>query len=119
MALTKKKANEREHRNIGIDAKAPKNKCDDVRCPWHGKIALRGRIFSGKVTSTKANKTAIIKWGYTFFIPKYERYERRHSSVTAHVPSCIELKVGDTVRVSECRPLSKTKTFVVFEKKGE
>jgi small subunit ribosomal protein S17 len=31
----------------------------------------------------------------------------------------MDLKVGDAVKIAECRPLSKTKHFVVVEVKGE
>jgi len=104
---------------IGIKAVEPTAKCNDPKCPWHGSISLRGRIFEGIVTSTKGIKTAIVKWGYTFFISKYERYERRHSRVVAYKPDCIELKIGDKVKIMECRPISKTKNFMVVEKLGD
>jgi small subunit ribosomal protein S17 len=103
-------------RNIGIKAEPPKNTCKDIKCPWHGRLSLRGRIFTGKVVSDKASKTVIVRWDYHSFIPKYERYERRHSKVVAYNPECIDAKKGDIVRISECRPLSKTKKFVVIEK---
>lgn len=104
------------HRNIGIDASPPEKTCNDVKCPWHGSLPIRGRTFVGKVVSSKSAKTAIVKWGYVHFIPKYERYERRHSRIVAYNPKCINAKPGDTVRIAECRPLSKTKSFVVIEK---
>ena len=63
----------------------------------------------------RAQKTAIIERGYLHFVPKYERYERRHSRITAYRPGCIDVAVGDRVKIAECRPLSKTKTFVVVE----
>jgi small subunit ribosomal protein S17 len=102
--------------NIGMDVKAPEEICNDVKCPWHGKLSIRGRIFTGEVVSDKAPKTVVVKWGYHHFISKYERFERRHSSVAAFNPECINAKKGDIVRIAECRPLSKTKTFVVIEK---
>ena len=34
----------------------------------------------------------------------------------AHVPEGITLSVGDTVRIAECRPISKTKNFIVIER---
>jgi small subunit ribosomal protein S17 len=114
MALSNKKRAERK--TIGITAVPPSGRCDDEKCPWHGKLSVRGRVFQGKVTSIKGVKTAIVKWPYTFFIPKYERYERRHSRVVAYRPECIVLEVGDTVKIIECRSLSKTKSFVVVEK---
>ena len=102
-------------KTIGIEAKKPERGCEDEKCPWHGRLSLRGKIIQGKVISGKAPKTVIVRWHFHRFIPKYERYERRHSSVVAYNPECIHAKKGDTVRISECRPLSKTKSFVVIE----
>ena len=103
-------------KNIGIEAKPPERKCQDVKCPWHGSLSLRGRIFIGEIVSDKAKKTVIVRWNYTQFIPKYDRYERRNTKVAAYNPDCIDAKKGDIVKIVECRPLSKTKTFVVIEK---
>ena len=108
-----------KHRNIGIEAKPPKKECNDIKCPWHGKLSLRGRIFVGKVVSDKAPKTVIVRWNFDHYITKYERYERKHTRTAAYNPECIDAKKGDTVRIIECRPLSKTKRFVVFEKVEE
>ncbi|MBL7160025.1 MAG: 30S ribosomal protein S17 [Candidatus Aenigmarchaeota archaeon] len=102
-------------KNIGVDAIPPKEVCSNVKCPWHGNLALRGRVFVGKVISAKANKTAVVEWAYSRYLQKYERYERRHSRVSAFNPECIEAKKGDTVKIMECRPLSKTKSFAVIE----
>jgi small subunit ribosomal protein S17 len=50
---------------------------------------------------------------------KYERFEKRTSVVSAHLPSCIgEVSLGDNVKVMECRPLSKTVSFCVIENTG-
>jgi len=103
-------------RNIGIEAKPPEKICDDPKCCWHGSLSLRGKIFIGEVVSDKAEKTVIVRWDYTHFIPKYERYERRHTKVAAYNPKCINAKKGDIVKIAECRPLSKTKSFVVIER---
>ena len=48
-------------RDIGIDAVPPKNECADGKCAWHGKLSVRGNIFQGKIVSSKARKTAVIK----------------------------------------------------------
>ena len=101
--------------NAGIDVKKPKKKCKDARCPFHGSLSVRGRIFSGKIKSTKAQKTVIVTWERSHYISKYERYEKRGSKVQAHVPKCIKVEEGDDVKIMECRPLSKTKHFVVVE----
>jgi len=102
-------------RNIGIEAKAPEDFCSDSKCPWHGTLSVRGRVLKGIVTSAKAPKTVIVRWDFHRFMPKYERYERKHNKVAAYCPECISVKKGDTVRIAECRPLSKTKRFVVIE----
>ena len=116
--MAKKTVKKRERgkpRDIGIKAAPPKQSCEDPKCPWHGTLPVRGQVFEGRVVSTKAQRTAIIERRYLHFIPKYERYERRHSRIVAYNPDCIDAKVGDVVKVAECRPLSKTKKFVVVE----
>lgn len=99
--------------NIGVDIKPPENTCEDEKCPWHGSLSVRGKVFQGVVKSSKPTNTVIIEWDFNLFIPKYERYERRKSRISAHNPFCIKAKEGDKVKVAECRPISKTKSFVV------
>ena len=41
------------------------------------------------------------------------------SRVAAHVPEEIDVEEGDMVRIAECRPLSKTKNFVIIENLGK
>jgi small subunit ribosomal protein S17 len=101
-------------RNIGIpNVEPPENTCEDFNCPFHGNLSVRGRIMEGIVTSTKMNKTIAFQTDYLSLIKKYSRYERRRSRKLAHLPPCIEVKVGDTVKVIECRPLSKNVSRVV------
>lgn len=102
-------------RNIGIAVTPPTKTCQDKHCPYHGTLSVRGRVIEGRVVSAKAQRTAIIEREYFHFIPKYERYERRHSRIVAYKPDCIDVAVGDKVKIAECRPLSKTKHFVVIE----
>jgi len=100
-------------KDIGIGLEQPKEECDDPKCAWHGKLSVRGRIFRGKVKSTKSHNTAIVEWGYDRLVRKYQRYERRKSRVTAHNPPCMKAREGESVVIAECRPLSKTKSFVI------
>ncbi|MBN2202597.1 MAG: 30S ribosomal protein S17 [Candidatus Aenigmarchaeota archaeon] len=102
-------------RNIGIEAKPPEGVCEDLKCPWHGTLPVRKLVLKGVVESAKASKTVIVRWDYHNYMTKYERYERRNGRVAAYCPLCISAKKGDTVRIAECRPLSKTKKFVVIE----
>ena len=99
--------------------KKPKKSCDDQNCPFHGSLPVRGRILDGAVISAKMDKTVVIRRDYQFYVPKFKRYERRHSHINAHSPPCLALKEGDRVRIAECRPISKTVSFVVIEKVEE
>lgn len=103
-------------RNIGVDLEAPKDTCNDKNCPYHGGLKVRGRTFTGTITGLDLNRTAKIEWKRSQYIPKYERYEIRKSSVKAHSPDCISAKKGDIVTIMECRPISKTKSFVIIHK---
>lgn len=104
---------------IGIDVPEPKSKCNDPNCPFHGTLPVRGQVLEGIVTNDKAERTITVERSFYKFIRKYERYEKRKSKISAHIPDCIQVQVGDAVKIAECRPLSKTKHFVVVEVKGE
>ncbi len=93
--------------------------CNDKNCPIHGGLKIRGAIMEGVVVSNKPKNTVIIERSYLRFIPKYERYERRKTRVSAHKPACMNIEIGDKVKIGECRKISKTKSFVVIEKIGE
>jgi small subunit ribosomal protein S17 len=108
---SKKKAEKKK--SIGIPISQPEKECKDTRCAWHGSLPVRGRVFKGTVKSAKSHNTVIVEWDYHRFIRKYERYQRQKSRVTAHNPPCIRAREGDSVVVAECRPVSKTKHFVV------
>jgi small subunit ribosomal protein S17 len=78
-------------------------------------ISVRGKTFTGKVVSAKMHKTVVVEWERRVLIPKFERYEKRRSKVSAHNPEEINAKEGDIVKITETRPLSKTKNFIVVE----
>ncbi|MCD6458210.1 MAG: 30S ribosomal protein S17 [Thermoprotei archaeon] len=104
-------------RNIGIPwIKPPENTCDDPKCPWHGRLPVRGILIEGRIEKIKMKNTAVITRDYLHFVPKYKRYERRRSKIHAHLPPCIEVKPGDKVIIGETRPLAKSVAFVVLSK---
>lgn len=78
-------------------------------------LSTRGRVFTGVVISNKMTKTATIEWGKRSYIPKYERYEKKRTRIHAHIPEGMIVSLGDTVKVMETRPISKTKTTLVIE----
>ncbi|MCD6443667.1 30S ribosomal protein S17 [Candidatus Bathyarchaeota archaeon] len=92
--------------------------CGDKNCPFHGTLSVRGQVLEGTVVSAKAKNTVIVLREYYHYVPKYRRYERRRSRIPAHCPPCLDVKEGDRVRIAECRPISKTVSFVVIEKLG-
>lgn len=94
----------------------PDKQCDDPKCPFHGSLSIRGRILEGTVISAKMNGTVIVQRDYLKYVPKYRRYERRRSHIPAHNPPCIDAADNSRVKIAECRPLSKTVSFVVVEK---
>ncbi|MBS7614250.1 30S ribosomal protein S17 [Candidatus Bathyarchaeota archaeon] len=93
--------------------------CNDPNCPFHGSLKIRGRILDGVVTSAKMDKSVIVRRDFVHHIKKYKRYERRHSHIPAHNPPCIGAQENDRVRIAECKPISKTISFVVIEKIGQ
>ena len=109
MAETKNKV-----RNIGIpNVDPPEKTCDDTHCPFHGNLSVRSKVREGVVTSTRMYKTIVFQTDYLSLIKKYARYERRRSKKLAHLPPCIEVRVGDSVKVVDCKPLSKNVSSVV------
>ncbi|MDY6780460.1 MAG: 30S ribosomal protein S17 [Halobacteria archaeon] len=100
---------------IGFDVPEPDTDCSDPNCPFHGELSPRGTVLEGRVDTDDMQKTVVVESEYEVKAPKYDRYMRRRSRVPAHSSPCIDASEGDTVRIAECRPLSKTKSFVVIE----
>jgi len=87
--------------------------CKDPKCPIHGQLRTRGKSFTAVVKSAKMQKSVTIEFERPFLVKKYHRYEKRYTTIKAHNPDCINVKEGQEVEIMECRPLSKTITFVV------
>jgi small subunit ribosomal protein S17 len=104
---------------MSLTFKKPKKTCKDSNCPFHGDLSIRGHVLEGVVVSARMDKTVVVERDYLQYIPKFVRYERRHSRISSHSPPCLEAKEGDRVKIAECRPISKTVSFVVVEKTGE
>ncbi|MGB9124210.1 MAG: 30S ribosomal protein S17 [Nitrosotalea sp.] len=102
-------------KNIGLPVKTPKSSCTDDLCPFHGVLSIRGKLVQGKVVSSKAPKTVVVQQEFPRFDIKLKRYARSQSKLHAHRPQCIDVKEGDIVLTAECRPLSKSVSFVVVE----
>ncbi|KXN68976.1 hypothetical protein CONCODRAFT_41204 [Conidiobolus coronatus NRRL 28638] len=117
---TKKAKGLRWYKDVGLGFKTPKEAIEgtyiDKKCPFTGNVSIRGRVLTGVVVSTKMKRTLIVRREYLHYIPKYNRYEKRHKNLAAHVsPAFIGVQNGDMVTVGQCRPLSKTVRFNVLK----
>jgi len=116
---TKKPVKLRFVRNVGLGFKTPKAASQgtyvDKKCPFTGNVSIRGRILRGIVQSTKMKRTIIVRRDYLHYIPKYNRFEKRHTNIPAHCSPCFSVKDGDIVTIGQCRPLSKTVRFNVLD----
>ena len=71
------------------------------------------RILQGVVVSDKQDKTITVKVERKIMHPLYKKFIRRSKKYAAHDENN-QFKAGDTVRIRECRPLSKRKTWEVL-----
>lgn len=74
----------------------------------------RRKVRIGRVLSDKMDKTLVVEIMRTMKHPLYERVIRVKSKLYAHDEKG-EGAIGDTVRVMECRPLSKLKRWRLVE----
>lgn len=72
------------------------------------------RILQGQVVSDKGDKTVVVLVERRFTHPVMKKTIRKTKRYHAHDPDN-KFKMGDAVRIVECRPLSKTKTWQVIE----
>jgi small subunit ribosomal protein S17 len=77
-----------------------------------GNTSKSGRTVTGTVISNKMNKTITVLVERRVQHPVYGKIVRRSSKLHAHDEenAC---NIGDLVTVAECRPLSKTKTWML------
>ncbi|HWD29544.1 MAG TPA: 30S ribosomal protein S17 [Rhizomicrobium sp.] len=73
------------------------------------------RVLQGVVVSDKNAKTIVVKVERRFTHPVMGKTVRRSKKYHAHDETG-EYKMGDIVRIRECRPLSKLKTWEAFER---
>ncbi|MDD3516712.1 MAG: 30S ribosomal protein S17 [Chromatiales bacterium] len=72
------------------------------------------RTIIGRVVSDKMDKTRTVLIERKVRHPLYGKYIRRSTKLHVHDENN-ETREGDTVMVKECRPLSKTKTWMLVK----
>lgn len=70
------------------------------------------RVLQGVVVSDKQDKTVTVLVERRVMHPIYKKYVRKSKKYAAHDENNV-VKEGETVRIRECRPLSKRKTWEV------
>ena len=76
------------------------------------------RILIGRVTGDKMDKTVTVLVDRRVMHPLYKKFIRRSKKYAAHDERNI-CRVGDTVRIIECPPISKRKAWAVVERNGQ
>jgi len=71
------------------------------------------RILQGKVVARSGDKTVVVTVERRVKHPLYKKYIRRTKKYAAH-DETNAVDIGETVRIRECRPLSKHKSFEVL-----
>ena len=71
------------------------------------------RILEGTVVSTKMDKTIVVEVERKFMHPLYKKFLRTTKKYHAHNENA-SIKVGDTVKIRETKPVSKTVTWEVY-----
>ena len=104
-------------RNIGITVKkSTRSPIDNEKNnPFNGTLSIRGKLFEGIVVNAKAKNTVTIEKKSFISFNKFRRYGRSKNRIHAHVPSNLDIEEGDRVIAAECRPISKSVSFVVIE----
>lgn len=72
------------------------------------------RVLQGTVVSDKADKTITVLVERRVRHPIYKKYIRRSKKYAAHDEKNAH-KTGETVSIIECRPISKSKRWMVVE----
>ncbi len=78
-------------------------------------MGANGKIFTGEVVSVKTIKTVVVAVISTYRHPLYKKLVRKTKRFMAHNES-LTLAVGDTVRIGETKPISRSKHFIVLNK---
>ena len=106
-------------RNIGINIKQSEKKPpeNEKNNPFNGSLSVRGKTFEGIVIKAKGKKTVVIQKESPIYFTKFRRYGRSKNRIHAHNPSNLDVEEGDRVIAAECRPISKTVSFVIVEVK--
>ena len=92
----------------------PAEQVEQVEVPEADGARLRRKIRTGVVVSAQNDKTVTVLVERQFAHPLYTKQVRKTKKYRAH-DETNECRTGDVVRITETRPLSKTKRWRVIE----
>ena len=76
------------------------------------------RVLEGNVVGNKTDKTITVLVERRFRHPVYKKYVKHTDKYSAHDPNN-QYNIGDRVSIIECRPISKTKRWIVTTADGQ
>lgn len=75
---------------------------------------IKAKTVTGSVISVSRDKSITVQIDRKMMHPKYKKYIKRTTKLHAHDEDN-KCQVGDTVVIQECRPISKTKSWMLVE----
>jgi small subunit ribosomal protein S17 len=114
----KRKAERRRARRLQERAKAAERRASapapEPLAPVHAPVEGRRRVRQGIVVSDKAEKTITVRIDFARRHRRYEKIVRSSTTLHAHDENN-DANEGDTVRVIESRPLSRSKRWALVD----
>jgi len=77
-------------------------------------VKIGKKVFTGKVVSDKMEKTIVVQVTRRTLHPIYQKYVTKSRKFKAH-DEASQAHIGDTVKIVECRPVSKEKCWALVE----
>ena len=75
------------------------------------------KMITGKVIKTEMNKSAVVSVERLVKHPVNGKYIKRSTKYHIHDENN-KCSVGDVIKIKQCRPISKTKTWILVEDQG-
>src|SRR5437899_12162006 len=87
-------------RDVGIDVPIPEKPCTDPKCPYHGRLSVRGQTLEGVVVSTRMQNTVGINSQFLRLIRKNQSTEHRTTRKNVVAQQCSWVQITPRVPVA-------------------
>jgi len=75
---------------------------------------MNNKLFAGCVSKISGQNTVVVSFSESVMHPKYHKKYAHTRKQTIHVVGEMP-KVGDIINIRECKPISKTKSWIMVE----